>query len=342
MKTRILGLLAAIVCVFPLCAQNDEGEPFVKRYAETEVNVKSGNVTLAGTLTLPADARQPFAAVLLLTGSGAQDRDETIYGYKPFAQIAHALAEAGIASLRLDDRGVGGSQKGDGEPTFDDCVKDAEAAVRWLRDNTCIDASRISLLGHSEGAAVAFTVAADEPDNIHSVVSLAGPAVKGKELMVRQNELLLAALGQMLTPDVHDALTAIFDAVETGEKEKISIAVRAHGPKAGMLPQTYDMQIEMMSSPSYVDMIRRDFGGSLERVKCPVLAINGEWDFQVDPDTNLLAIKRAIPDAAIIKADCVNHLFQRTATRDESLQYARAGQRDFAPDVMKMIVDFLR
>lgn len=341
MKAKILSLFVLFVfSAFPLFAQ--EGEPFVKHYTETDVKVKSGDVTLAGTLTMPAETKGPVGAALLISGSGAQDRDENIFGYKPFAEIAHALAEAGIASLRLDDRGVGVSDKGSGVATFETRVKDAWAAVEWLRADPRIDREFVSLIGHSEGGAIAFTVAAEHPDEIFAIVALATPAVKGKDLMVRQNELLLSALGQMLTPDVHDALAAIFGAVETGDKAKITEAVHANGPKAGMLPQTYEMQIQALSDPAYVEMIQRDYGAMLGRVKCPVLAICGEWDFQVDPDTNLLAVKRAIPDAQIIKPDCTNHLMQRTETRDESLQYGRAASRPFSPDVMRMIVDFLR
>ena len=155
---------------------------------------KTAGIKLAGTLTLPK-GDGPFPAVVLISGSGAQDRDETLFGHKPFLVIADHFARNGIAVLRFDDRGVGksgGKQEG---ATSADFATDAHAAVKYLQGRKEIDPKRIGLMGHSEGGLIAPMVAADHPDDVGFIVLLAGPGLPGDEVLRSQLEAILKASG---------------------------------------------------------------------------------------------------------------------------------------------------
>ncbi|MDE5785440.1 MAG: lysophospholipase, partial [Duncaniella sp.] len=149
-------------------------------YRQEEVTFNNGDITLAGTLTVPAIrsfSKNGYPAVVLITGSGRQNRDEEILGHKPFAVIADHLTRAGIAVLRYDDRGAGASSPATGRETTFDNAADAMAALRYLRGRPEVDTTRTGLLGHSEGGAIAFINAATPPDEVSFLVSLAAPAV---------------------------------------------------------------------------------------------------------------------------------------------------------------------
>src|SRR5690606_10079131 len=154
-------------------------------------NPDQPDVRLAGTLTLP-ERVAPFPAVVLITGSGAQDRDESLFEHKPFLVLADALTRRGVAVLRVDDRGVGGSSPGAQDATTADYATDVEAGLAWLRARKDIDPGRVGLLGHSEGALIASIVASNDP-GVDFVVLWAGQGVSGKEVVVEQaREIALA------------------------------------------------------------------------------------------------------------------------------------------------------
>ncbi|MGH1561008.1 alpha/beta fold hydrolase [Caulobacter segnis] len=168
--------------------------PFPYRAEDVSYRNPASGLTLAGTLTLPEGAG-PFPAVVLITGSGAQDRDETVFGHKPFWVIADALTRKGVAVLRVDDRGTGGSQAGPpGSGGIPALVTDVAAGVAFLRARADIDPARIGLVGHSEGGQVAPLVAAEDP-RVAFLVLMAAPGVDGATLLVAQNRALFAASG---------------------------------------------------------------------------------------------------------------------------------------------------
>ncbi|MDW8107233.1 MAG: alpha/beta fold hydrolase, partial [Armatimonadota bacterium] len=163
--------------------------PFPYRTEEVRVPNRKAKIELAGTLTLP-EGKPPFPAIVLLTGSGAQNRDEEVFGHKPFLVLADFLTRAGYATLRMDDRGIGGSGGEFGRATTFDFAEDALAAVRYLRNRKEIDRKRIGLLGHSEGALVGAIAAAQAPREVAFLIMLAGTGVPGEQVLYRQAELM--------------------------------------------------------------------------------------------------------------------------------------------------------
>lgn len=301
-------------------------------YREEEVVVPAGNHALAGTLTLP-EGPGPFPAAVLITGSGPQNRDEELFGHKPFKLIADRLTRAGVAVLRTDDRGTGGSTGDFDAATSADFADDAAAAVAFLRGRSDIAPGRVGLIGHSEGGLVAPIVAARDPA-IAFVVLLAGPGVGGYDVLVRQMELLLSA-------EATDAATVtaalarqreMLDLLrgEASEQEaaaKLTELVRA---QIESLPardreaiQDLDgyvaAQVRQVNTPWMRAFLRYDPRPTLRQVRAPVLAINGSLDLQIDPKQNLPEIERALreggnADVTTREFAGLNHLFQPAKT----------------------------
>ncbi len=195
-------------------------EPTVKvPYQHEEGTFKSGDVTLAGTLTMPL-GKGPFVAVILITGSGPQDRDETIGAMKPFGMIADELTRAGMAVLRYDDRGVGGSG-GDIFTTIEETTSDASAAITYLIGRVEINHNQIGVLGHSEGGIVAAALGASVPQ-VDFVIVMAGPAVSGKAILLEQGKRILKAEGgtDAMAAVQASFQPAIWDAVERNDATK--------------------------------------------------------------------------------------------------------------------------
>ena len=187
MKTIFTILVFISICA---CGQRsrpqDPLSPFPYEVEEVEFRNKIDGAELSGTLTIPQDG-ETFPAVILVSGSGLQDRDETVYGHKPFKVIADYLCRNGIAVLRYDDRGVGGSGGSAAGATTEDLATDARAAVDYLITRGDIDPARVGIIGHSEGGLIAFMLASSQK-NIAYLVSLAGPGVDGKTIMLDQSE----------------------------------------------------------------------------------------------------------------------------------------------------------
>ena len=175
--------------------------PFAYKSEDVTYPNKTSGLTLGATLTLP-EGKGPFPAALLITGSGAQDRDETLLGHKPFAVIADALTRRGIAVLRVDDRGVGKSTGSQAEATSADFATDVAAGIAYLKTRPEVDPKRIGLVGHSEGGLIGPMVAAKAPDDVAYLVLLAGTGVNGAEILKAQSALILKAAG------VNDAIVA--------------------------------------------------------------------------------------------------------------------------------------
>lgn len=284
-------------------------------YLTEDIAVPAGAVTLTGTLTRP-DGPGPFTAVLLITGSGAQDRDETLAGHRPFLLLADTLTRAGYAVLRLDDRGVGGSTGELGSSTYQDLTADAAAAAALLQARP--DIERVGLLGHSEGGYLAPLVAQQDPD-IAFVVLMAGPAVPGDQVVERQQELLLAASG-LAQEQIDAAVSAARERAEllrSGDITGATTAAREYLQSQGLPPEQIEAQVSTLVSPYMRSFLVHDPAPSLAALTAPVLAVYGGKDLQVPADqsvpplTDLLATNQ---DATITTIPDLNHLMQPATT----------------------------
>jgi len=315
-------------------------------------NEKAG-ITLAGTLTLPKKEGN-FPAVILISGSGAQNRDEELLGHKPFLVLADHLTKNGIAVLRYDDRGTGSSQGSFTKATTQDFATDTEAAFAYLKTRKEINKNKIGLAGHSEGGTIAPIVAVGHPD-VAFIVLLAGTAIPGDELMLLQNYLLGKANGMpddelkklgAINKKIYDAIKLETDAKalkpklqDIFEKDLKPLFISKGVPQA-QVTQYIDVQISELISPWYSNFIRYNPQLVLEKVKCPVLALNGEKDLQVAPVANLDAIKRAAEKSGNKKVITkqlpgLNHLFQESTTGSPS-EYQEIEQT-FSPAALNEI-----
>ena len=323
-------------------------------YSETEVVIerKKANVTLAGTLTLP-DGAGPFPAVVLVSGSGQQNRDEELLGHKPFLVLADHLARNGIAVLRCDDRGTGGSKGEVQNATTLDFADDAEAAFDFLRKQKKIDPKRVGIIGHSEGGMIA-PIVASRNRKVAFVVMLAGPGTTGADILQQQNEriLQLDSIPQRLIDCRLDVLRTLYAAMDTmaadnyesfttrlceertkdlTADERKSIGLR-RGDAIGIAAQ--------MRLPWMRTFIGLDNSVYLRRLRCPLLAVNGDRDCQVLP-VNLDAIADATGHRAqTALMPGLNHLMQHCQTGATS-EYMLIDET-FAPEVMQLITSWIK
>lgn len=299
--------------------------PYVVR--EVLIEHPDGHV-LAGTLTLP-DEGDAFPAAIMITGSGPQDRDEQIFGHRPFLVIADYLTRRGLAVLRYDDRGTAQSTGTFDGATSEDFATDVMAAVHYLSALPEIDPTRIGLIGHSEGALIAPMVA-DLTDTIAFMVLLAGPGVRGDDLLRVQSKLILEASGadERVIESSRQQQEKVFGLVlADAEVEEIREALEpfletelgaATGLDGEELQQLVEVQIRQLTSPWMRFFISYDPRPALRRVRCPVLALNGTLDLQVWHDQNLPEIEEALraagADVTIKRYENLNHLFQPAET----------------------------
>jgi uncharacterized protein len=315
-------------------------KPYPYREEEVTFENASAHITLAGTLTLPPGAG-PFRAVVLITGSGPQDRDETMAGHKPFLVLADYLTRLGVAVLRADDRGVGASSGTFATATTEDFATDTEAGVRYLRTRREIDQNKIGLIGHSEGGVIAPMVAARDP-RIAFIVMMAGSGVNGGDVLVEQNVLVAEALGA-----THDQAVAragqIRTLVEiaTTEKDPAARVAKMHATLDGKAtPAEVDAQIRTINTPWFRYFLAYDPAPALRHVACPVLAIDGERDLQVPPKQNLPPIRAALAaggntHVTVEELPGLNHLFQ-TAKTGSPAEYAQI-EETIAPQALDTI-----
>ena len=331
--------------------------PFPYVVEEVRVENKSDKTTLAGTLTLPK-GDGPFPSVIMISGSGPQDRDETIFGHKSFLVIADDLTRKGFAVLRVDDRGVGLSTGDAEKATTEDFARDIESEIAYLKTRKEIDRAKIGLIGHSEGGIIAPLVALRTGD-VAFIVLLAGTGVNGEEIMLRQAELIIKAMGGKEEDlrrqrDLQVKLFAIAKAEKdpklAAEKMKVLIkdaiktlpeeVRKTLGDSDGLI----NAQIKMAASPWMRFFMTHDPRPALAKVKCPVLAINGAKDLQVDPKQNLPEIDKAIRSGGntrvtIVEVADVNHLLQTCKTGSVT-EYGTI-EETIAPSVLKTLGDWL-
>jgi hypothetical protein len=301
-------------------------------YIEEEVTYPNGDITLAGTLTRPKNVDLP-PAVILISGSGPQNRDDFMVGLEPFKVMADYFVRRGIAVLRVDDRGIGKSTGNFASATTLDFATDVEAGFAWLKRRPDIDPNHIGLLGHSEGGLIAPIVASRNQD-VAFIVLMAGPGRPGAEIVREQSALVARAAG-LSEADVraNDALlTRAFKLLEKGEglsslREEF-IAVGRVGlntlpaedkAQIGSPEVLAAQQMRALESPWFRFFIGYDPAPALKQVKCPVLAVNGGLDLQVPAKSNLKAIEDALKagknrDVQIVELPGLNHLFQRAKT----------------------------
>jgi pimeloyl-ACP methyl ester carboxylesterase len=313
-------------------------------YKAEDITFKNGNVTLAGTLTLPGTAG-PYPAVVLISGSGAQNRNEEIFGFKIFEVLADYLTRHGIAVLRYDDRGVGGSSPGTPQDTSETYAGDVSAAVEYLKARPEINPKQIGLLGHSEGGIIAPMVATTNSD-VAFIILMSGPGQPGSQIIMEQAQLIAKANGA--SPDELAKQAAlekqVIDAALTGQgwdEAKAAIRQQYEAAAAAMtdsqrqaigdvnqwVEKNVDTQVETLTSPWYQFFLHYDPAPTLEKVQVPVLALFGGLDTQVPATPNRDAIMAALDKGgnkdhtAIIFPDA-NHLYQSAKTGSPS-EYAQ-------------------
>ena len=328
-------------------------------YDEEEVSYRNekDNIKISGTLTKPrGDGRYP--AVLLITGSGAQDRNETIAGHRPFLVLADHLTRNGIAVLRVDDRGVGGTERGSLSATSENFAEDVLAGVNFLKQRKEIDPKMIGLIGHSEGGMIAPMVAARSND-VSFIVLLAGPGQRGEDIIYIQLEMVQKAQGTHVDTIRHTiALSKKVNAIvktETDAKrieERINEEIAAYDrtlgdlqkklfePAAGSLKALFPM----FKTPWYRYFIAYDPQPVLKNVKVPVLALNGELDLQVAVKENLDLIGAALKsggneDVTLKAFPKLNHLFQHSQTGSPT-EYGQI-EETMSPEVLKTVSDWI-
>lgn len=333
-------------------------EPF-PYYSEdvTFPNAKAG-ITLAGTLTLPSK-NGTFPAVVLISGSGPQDRNEELLHHKPFLVIADHLTRNGIAVLRYDDRGTAKSTGVFKTATSDDFATDADAAVHYLLTRKEIQKKHIGLAGHSEGGLIAPLVAV-QSSHVSFIILLAGPGISGDRILLMQEELIGKADG-MSEADVQDMLAtnkAIFTMIKQSSDtallkkeltnfllQKIKESPANEKPQHVSDEELANQQINVLISPWMLNFIRFDPAATLEKVMCPVLALNGEKDLQVPAKANLEAIQKYIhkggnKDVSAYELPGLNHLFQECISGSPK-EYETIEQT-FAPAALNIMTSWIK
>jgi pimeloyl-ACP methyl ester carboxylesterase len=322
------------------------------------------SVTLGGTLTRPK-GNGKYPALILITGSGQQDRDETILGHKPFWVIADFLTKNGFAVLRVDDRGMGKSMGEIENVTSEDFANDVMTSIHYLKTRSDIELKKIGLIGHSEGGMIAPMVAAKTKD-VAFMVLVAGPAVKGDEVLNEQRVAILNASGINLTAVREiDVLSRKITQLVIDSKTKEEALVRGEGEikqwasSAGSeakaaLNITSDDQakayatqtINQMYVPWFRYFLQYDPAPVLEKSKCPVLALYGEKDIQVIPSQNSEPMKRILGKSRktgefeVVEIKGVNHLFQKC----NSCTLAEYGEltETFSEEALHVITDWVK
>ena len=327
--------------------------PFDYPVEEVKVVNAKDNLTLAGTLTKPNGEIK--ATAVMISGSGAQDRDETIFRHKPFAVIADYLAKNGFAVLRLDDRGFGQSTGDFSTATTEDFARDTSAAINYLKSRKDIPSDSIGLIGHSEGGMVAPMVASSR-DDVAFVIMLAGPGVDIVDLYVEQRSLIFKHSGvpnlqlekiRQLDHMIFEQINKLSEGEEVSEKTRdmlsqISKVIGMTDEKA--IKSQVDGLINAYTTPWFRYFLKFDPTPYLKKTKSPILAINGSLDVQVASTQNLSGIKSVLkaakhPDYQVVELKNLNHLFQ-TAKTGNITEYDKI-EETIAPVVLETMNKWL-
>jgi uncharacterized protein len=333
--------------------EQDPVKPYPYIEEEVVYENKEAGIKLAGTLTLPR-SKGPFPAVMLITGSGQQNRDEEILGHRPFLVLSDYLTRQGIAVLRVDDRGIGGSTGNFSQATTEDFAGDVLAGIEYLKSRKEIDPNRIGLIGHSEGGIIAPLLAIHSPD-VAFIVLMAAPGLTGEKISCLQGDLISRAEGASNeTIARNDALRkSIYSIIKEEQNntiagKKIRKLLKTELANGSTEDQQYsneseailDAQIQAYLSPWMRFFLTYDPKPTLMKVKCPVLAITGEKDLQVPAKENLYVIEKALKagcnkDYTIKEMPRLNHLFQ-TAQTGSPTEYANI-KETISPTALRLI-----
>lgn len=327
----------------------EPSKPYPYYSEEVKFENTKDNIVLAGTLTLP-NKNGKFPAVILISGSGPQNRDEELFDHKPFLVLADYLTKNGIAVLRFDERGVGESEGDFKTATINEFSTDINSVIEYLKSREEIDITKIGLIGHSLGGIIAPKVASQNKD-VSFIVLLAGPGINGDELMLSQKAALDRIMGlnemqiaqrQSLMKGAYDIITKS-DLDNAGLKDSInSFYINKYGK---LFPENQRKKVvEQITSYEVVSLIKSKPSIYLSKVKCPVLAINGSKDFQVPAKENLEAIKKVLEangnkKVKTVEFDNLNHLFQECETGAIN-EYASIEQT-ISPIALKGILNWI-
>lgn len=341
MIRQIVGTFKQMNVEFPLTLTPGENKP--KRpqtpvgpfpYTTEEVTFANEDIVLHGTLTLPEGHTAQTPALIMITGSGIQNRDEELFDHKPFAVIADALARAGIATLRYDDRGFNGYEGNLNDCTIDDFKADALAGLELLRSRF----SHVGVIGHSEGGTIAMMLAAEK--QVDYAVSLAGMMVSGAETLVKQNRIALtdSGLPEETVNEYCRLLSEAFDACNDGKP--LPSADNSDLPEA--LKRNYQAVMAQLQTPYLSRFIAVDVRPLLPQITCPVLALNGTKDIQVNYETNLESLRNGLSGNTadvIHEVEGVNHIFQHCETGSVA-EYKEINET-ISPDVLSTIISWI-
>ncbi|QCE40378.1 alpha/beta hydrolase family protein [Psychroserpens sp. NJDZ02] len=364
MKTlkKALPLLVVFICTISF-AQTEKPQtpkgPFDYIIEDVSfINKDVDSITLAGTLTLPKNIKQPPVAILI-NGSGAHDRDCTMMDHKSFWVIADYLTNNGIAVLRFDERGTAKSEGDFSKATTFDLAKDVEAGISYLQTRKDIDSSKIGLIGHSEGGLIAPIVASTNP-NVAYVIMLAGPGVNGQKILQSQSKKIAKlqgvtdegiAFNNELTTIVYQAMFSETEvekqksAIENALKEfKVKLETEDSPFKVYVNDYTINQLKTQLSNPWLQAFIKLDPKPYLEKTNCPILVLNGSKDVQVLPEINLPEIEKHLKtannkDVTIKQLEGYNHLFQTAKTG--LLNEYFTNEETFSPNVLKIMSDWI-
>ncbi len=342
---------------FTLNRPQEPRPPFPYSIREVVIPNRAAGLDLAGTLTMP-EHTEKAPAVILVSGSGPQNRDEEIMGHKPFWVLADLLTRNGIAVLRYDDRGCGKSGGVFKTATTLDFATDTEAALEFLKTQPGIDSLRIGIAGHSEGGLIGPIVASRRPE-IAFLVLMAGPGFTGEQILYQQSALISRAEGAN-EKSVEEGLSLaqqIYSVLKkTGDNQKASEKIsriyrnydKKHSADIGyhkMSDEMISMQTETLTGNWFRCFLTLDPQEYLTRVTCPLLAITGSLDLQVPPEENLRAIESAMILGGNVKYQIkelpgLNHLFQ-TATTGSPSEYGKI-EETIAPSALELILQWIR
>jgi pimeloyl-ACP methyl ester carboxylesterase len=348
--------IAKLKSVFAINRPQEPKPPFPYTAEDVTFRNDKFNIELAGTLTTPA-GKGPFPAVILITGSGAQNRNEELMGHKPFMVIADYLSRNGIAVLRFDDRGVGKSQGNPSTATSADLASDAEAAFIFLKNNQALNQKAIGLMGHSEGGLIAPIIAASNKE-IAFIVSLAGPGLPGEQIIHRQAADISRASGinrKQIEENILISRKLFAELKKESDNNKASAKMlevykQILAKKKSSAEETEKSlkQIQSSLNPAGLTWLRyflyTDPAKFWKEVSCPVLALNGSTDLQVAADDNLNAIEKALKSGGnknykTLKLEGLNHLFQHSETGLPA-EYGNI-EETFSPEALKIISDWI-
>lgn len=302
-------------------------------YIQEDVSFTNGDAVLKGTLTLPEGYDEETPVVIMITGSGLQNRDEEIFEHKPFAVIADALARDGIASLRYDDRGYGESTGDAVNCTTEDLMHDAQAGINLLRSRF----NKVGALGHSEGGTIALMTGADK--EVDFIITLAGMIVSGKETLLDQNRYFLSQAGY--PEDVVDEYCRMLALAFDGDETLLQKLAASSLPTE--LIQNLQPALNQLKTPYMQYFLTSDVRKELGKILCPVLAINGTKDTQVFYENNLEALKKGLPSNPhnkVVALDGLNHLLQHCTTGSPN-EYATI-EETISPEALEMICQWVK